>query len=132
MTLAKAQAEIERETGLTVSVGLAANKFLAKIASDLDKPRGFAVLGAEAKDFLSTKPVSILPGVGPAFVKSLGKSGAAHRGGYRPRRSEDAGQDLRRGRSSPHRTRPTGAIPARSIPTPSARASPPRPPSTTT
>ena len=75
MTLAKAQSEIERETGLTVSVGLAANKFLAKIASDLDKPRGFAVLGAEAKDFLATKPVSILPGVGPAFVKSLERAG---------------------------------------------------------
>ena len=70
--LARVQAEIERDTGLTVSVGLAPNKFLAKIASDLDKPRGFAVIGAgEAQAFLSTRPVSILPGVGPAFVKSL-------------------------------------------------------------
>ncbi len=75
MTLAKAQAQIERETGLTVSVGLASNKFLAKIASDLDKPRGFAVLGSEAEAFLATRPVSILPGVGPAFVRSLEKAG---------------------------------------------------------
>ena len=74
--LARLQAEIERETGLTVSVGLAANKFLTKIASDLDKPRGFSVIGgAEAKSFLATKPVSILPGVGPAFQKSLAIAG---------------------------------------------------------
>jgi DNA polymerase-4 len=71
LTLARAQAEIERETGLGVSVGLASNKFLAKIASDLDKPRGFAVIGGEAADFLAARPVSILPGVGPAFVRTL-------------------------------------------------------------
>jgi DNA polymerase-4 len=70
--LARLQREIEAETGLTVSVGLAPNKFLAKIASDLDKPRGFSVIGAaEARTFLASKPVSILPGVGPAFGKSL-------------------------------------------------------------
>ena len=45
LTLARLQGEIEREIGITVSIGLAANKFLAKIASDLDKPRGFAVIG---------------------------------------------------------------------------------------
>ncbi len=75
LVLAKAQAEIERETGLTVSVGLAANKFLAKIASDLDKPRGFAILGTEAAGVLAPRPVSILPGVGPAFVKTLAAAG---------------------------------------------------------
>ncbi len=75
LVLARMQKRIEDETGLTISVGLAANKFLAKIASDLDKPRGFSVIGAEAKDFLSNRPVSILPGVGPAFVKSLEKAG---------------------------------------------------------
>ncbi|WP_374468206.1 DNA polymerase IV [Phenylobacterium sp.] len=76
LTLARLQARIEAETGLTVSIGLAANKFLAKIASDLDKPRGFSVIGAaEAESFLATRPVGILPGVGPAMVASLEKAG---------------------------------------------------------
>ena len=47
--LARLRGEVERELGITVSIGLSYNKFLAKIASDLDKPRGFAVIGrAEA------------------------------------------------------------------------------------
>jgi len=76
LTLARLQAEIEREIGITVSIGLAANKFLAKIASDLDKPRGFSVIGAaEAAAFLAPRPVTILPGVGPAFAMSLQKAG---------------------------------------------------------
>jgi DNA polymerase-4 len=76
ITLAKLQARIESETGLTVSIGLSANKFLAKIASDLDKPRGFSVIGgAEAQAFLAPKPVGILPGVGPAMVANLEKAG---------------------------------------------------------
>jgi DNA polymerase-4 len=76
LTLAKLQARIEAETGLTVSIGLAANKFLAKIASDLDKPRGFSVIGeVEAKAFLAPKKVSILPGVGPAMAAALEKAG---------------------------------------------------------
>ena len=75
-TLARVQAEIEAEVGITVSIGLAANKFLAKIASDLDKPRGFSVIGgAEAQAFLAPRPVGILPGVGPAFVKALERAG---------------------------------------------------------
>jgi DNA polymerase-4 len=75
VTLARLQARIEAETGLTVSIGLAPNKVLAKIASDLDKPRGFSVIGAEAETFLAPKPVGILPGVGPAMVASLEKAG---------------------------------------------------------
>jgi DNA polymerase-4 len=74
--LARLQARIEQELGLTVSIGLAANKFLAKIASDLDKPRGFSVIGAaEAQAFLAPRPVGILPGVGPAFVRALEAAG---------------------------------------------------------
>lgn len=74
--LARLQNEIEQEIGLTVSIGLSANKFLAKIASDLDKPRGFAVIGQkEAQAFLAPKAVSILPGVGPALAQSLEKAG---------------------------------------------------------
>lgn len=76
LTLARLQKRIEEEIGITVSIGLAPNKFLAKIASDLDKPRGFSVIGAaEARSFLAPKPVQILPGVGPAMVKSLENAG---------------------------------------------------------
>jgi DNA polymerase-4 len=75
MTLARLQAEIEADIGITVSVGLATNKFLAKIASDIDKPRGFAVIGAEAQAFLAARPVGILPGVGPQFVGTLESDG---------------------------------------------------------
>jgi len=76
LTLARAQARIEAEIGITVSIGLAANKFLAKIASEQDKPRGFSVIGAEeAQGFLAPRPVSILPGVGPAFARALNAAG---------------------------------------------------------
>jgi len=76
VTLARLQLRIEAATGLTVSIGLAPNKFLAKIASDLDKPRGFSVIGAaEARSFLAPRPVGLLPGVGPAMVKSLEATG---------------------------------------------------------
>ncbi len=75
LTLARLQARLEVETGLTVSIGLASNKFLAKVASDLDKPRGFSVIGSEAQAFLAAKPVGILPGVGPAMIAALDKAG---------------------------------------------------------
>ena len=55
-TLAALARRVEEELAITVSIGLSYNKFLAKIASDLDKPRGFAVIGrAEAEAFLSDK-----------------------------------------------------------------------------
>jgi DNA polymerase-4 len=67
---------VERNLGITVSIGLAPNKFLAKIASDLDKPRGFAMLGAqEAVDFLGSKPVSFIFGVGRVAQEKLGRDG---------------------------------------------------------
>lgn len=75
LTLARAQAAIEAETGLTVSVGLAPNKFLAKIASELDKPRGFAAIGSEAASFLQDRSVGVLPGVGPVFARTLQNDG---------------------------------------------------------
>jgi DNA polymerase-4 len=64
-SLAGFAARVEREIGITVSIGLSCNKFLAKIASDLDKPRGFAVIGgSEAAAFLATRPVTQIFGVG--------------------------------------------------------------------
>jgi DNA polymerase-4 len=68
--------EIEREVGITVSVGLSCNKFLAKIASDLDKPRGFAALDQnDARAMLADKPVSFIFGVGPATQERLVQRG---------------------------------------------------------
>jgi DNA polymerase-4 len=76
LTLARLQARIEAEVGITVSVGLAPNKFLAKIASEMDKPRGFGIIGAaEAREFLRDKPAAILPGVGPVMARSLATRG---------------------------------------------------------
>lgn len=75
-SLIKLQNNILTEIGVTVSVGLSYNKFLAKTASDLDKPNGFAVLGKQdALEFLTDKPVGFIFGVGPAFSKSLAKVG---------------------------------------------------------
>jgi DNA polymerase-4 len=70
--LARFAAEIEKNIGITVSVGLSCNKFLAKIASDLDKPRGFAALDQEeACALLKDKPVGFIFGVGPATQERL-------------------------------------------------------------
>ena len=75
-TLAKLIKTIEKEVGISASVGLAPNKYLAKVASDLQKPRGFSVIGkAEAKTFLATKPVSMIWGVGKVFEDKLHKDG---------------------------------------------------------
>ena len=70
--LARFAREVERGIGITVSVGLSCNKFLAKIASDLDKPRGFAALDQdEARELLAAKPVGFIFGVGPATQERL-------------------------------------------------------------
>ena len=73
--LAQLQKWIEDEVGLTVSIGLAPNRFLAKVASEMDKPRGFSVIGSEAQQLLAPRPVSILPGVGPIFGRTLRADG---------------------------------------------------------
>jgi DNA polymerase-4 len=76
MVLARFARGVERDIGITVSAGLSYNKFLAKIASDMDKPRGFAAVGrAEAFDFLGPKPVSLIWGVGKALQETLERDG---------------------------------------------------------
>ncbi|MEA2930580.1 MAG: polymerase [Hyphomicrobiales bacterium] len=76
--LARFARRVEGEVGITVSIGLSANKFLAKIASDLDKPRGFAVLGTgEAIRFLAAKPVGFIWGVGKVSAARLQRDGFA-------------------------------------------------------
>jgi DNA polymerase IV len=75
-SMARLATQIESTIGITVSIGLSYTKFLAKLASDLQKPRGFAVIGkAEAKIFLRDKPVGILRGVGPVLQATLLKDG---------------------------------------------------------
>jgi len=74
--LAALALRVEASLGITVSIGLSYNKFLAKLASDLDKPRGFAVIGREeAAGFLADKPVGWLWGVGGAMQRRLAADG---------------------------------------------------------
>ena len=74
--LARLLKRMEEELGLTGSVGLSHNKFLAKIASDLDKPRGFSVIGrADTAAFLKGKPVRMIWGVGAASQAQLDAAG---------------------------------------------------------
>jgi DNA polymerase IV len=74
--LARFAQKVERDIGITVSVGLSCNKFLAKIASDMDKPRGFAALDQdEARAMLAEKPVGFIFGVGPATQEKLSQRG---------------------------------------------------------
>jgi DNA polymerase-4 len=74
--LARLVKRMQDEIGITGSIGLSHNKFLAKVASDLDKPQGFAVIGAaETQEFLADRPVRLIWGIGPAFQATLEKAG---------------------------------------------------------
>jgi DNA polymerase-4 len=76
VAMARLAARIEDEIGITVSVGLSHNKYLAKVASDLDKPRGFSVIGrAETPAFLAPRPVRSIWGVGAALARRLEADG---------------------------------------------------------
>lgn len=75
-SLSRLSREIEDEIGITISIGLSENKFLAKTASELDKPRGFALLAKdEAVNMLADKPVSFIHGVGKQLAKKLERDG---------------------------------------------------------
>ena len=72
VVLARFAHAVEREVGITVSIGLAANRLMSKIAAGRNKPRGFAVIGAdEARALLAPEPVRLLPGIGPALARKL-------------------------------------------------------------
>lgn len=74
--LARISQRVEAEVGITVSIGLSANKFLAKLASEMKKPRGYSVIGARgAKAYLATLPVSKINGVGRATAEKLEAAG---------------------------------------------------------
>ncbi|WP_321390826.1 DNA polymerase IV [Emcibacter sp.] len=75
-TLCRAAKEIEEKVGITVSVGLSYNKFLAKMASDMNKPRGFSVVGrTEAPTFLARQPISRMWGVGKVTQAKMKRNG---------------------------------------------------------
>jgi DNA polymerase-4 len=69
--LARFALAVEAQVGVTISIGLATNRLLAKIAAGRDKPRGFCVIGAEAALLLAPEPVRLLPGIGPAQARKL-------------------------------------------------------------
>ncbi|MEM1364920.1 MAG: DNA polymerase IV [Pseudomonadota bacterium] len=76
ITLASFSQRVAAEIGITISVGLSHNKFLAKIASDFRKPRGFSVIGRqETVSFMASNPVSIIWGVGAATQAKLSRDG---------------------------------------------------------
>ncbi len=75
VTLSRFARRVEAEIRITVSVGLAGNRLLGKLAAERDKPRGFAVIGSEARALLAEEPVTLLPGVGPALARKLHAAG---------------------------------------------------------
>ena len=81
VVLARLAREVEREIGVTISIGLAANRLMAKLAAGRDKPRGFAVIGRdEAAAWLAPQRVGLLPGIGPAAVRRLEGAGITRLG----------------------------------------------------
>ncbi len=81
VTLADLARRVDRELGITVSVGLSYNKFLAKFSSEFDKPRGFAVLGhGDARTVLADRSPTVIFGVGKTFAAKLEADGITRLG----------------------------------------------------
>lgn len=71
-TLARLVLRIQSEVGISASIGLSYNKFLAKVASDLDKPRGFSIIGREeAMTFMAPLSATVIWGVGKSLHQKL-------------------------------------------------------------
>lgn len=76
VTVARLVQQVESQIGINISVGLSYNKFLAKVASDRDKPRGYSVIGlTDADEFLRNQAVNIIWGVGKKLHGTLVKDG---------------------------------------------------------
>jgi DNA polymerase-4 len=88
--LARFAHEVEQQVGVTVSIGLASNRLLAKIAAGQDKPRGFCVIGAEAAALLAPESVRLLPGIGPALAQRLEAMGITRLGQLQALSDRDA------------------------------------------
>lgn len=100
VVLARFARRVEQQVGITVSIGLAANRLMAKIAAGRNKPRGFAVIGsAEARGFLANEPVRLLPGIGPALARRLASLGITRLGQLQVLNDRDA--TLRLGEDGP-------------------------------
>lgn len=80
VVLARFALRVEQEVGVTVSIGLARNRLMGKIAAGRGKPRGFTVIGGEAASLLAPEPVRLLPGIGPAFARKLDSIGITRLG----------------------------------------------------
>jgi DNA polymerase-4 len=90
LSLAKLARDIDAKIGITVSIGLSHNKFLAKVASDLEKPRGFSVIGeVDTQTFLASKPVSVIWGVGKVLQAKLASDGITLIGQIQAREKAD-------------------------------------------
>jgi DNA polymerase-4 len=95
VVLARFARRVEREVGITVSIGLAGNRLMGKIAAGRNKPRGFAVIGVdEARAFLAGEPVRLLPGIGPAQARKLETLGITRLGHLQILNDRDAVKKL--------------------------------------
>jgi DNA polymerase-4 len=95
VVLARFAGAVERQVGVTVSIGLAANRLMAKIAAGRGKPRGFTVIDAEeAASLLAVEPVRLLPGVGAALTRKLETMGLVSLGQLQRLSARDASRML--------------------------------------